>query len=158
MPSEIKAKFSSSTALTITLNSLASSTSNLGRQSTFVDNTTDRFQQVLLYIKLKLGTSPTSATRADVYLLRDDNHATNHRTDGAGASDAAITILNAPLIGSLNTKTSGTATGDNLYGEFIIDIPGPKWAIAVVHNTGVNLDSTAANHWARWIGTNPESQ
>lgn len=158
MPSELKAKFGASTALTITIAGLATSTAGVGRQSTIVDNTSDKFQQILLYVKIKLGTSPTNATRADIYLIRDDNHGTNHRTDGAGASDAGLTVLNAQLIGSINTKSSGVATGDNIYGEFVIDQPGPKWAIAIVHNTGVNLDSTGSNHWARYVGVNPEAQ
>jgi hypothetical protein len=50
------------------------------------------------------------------------------------------------------------ATGDNLQGDFLIHRPGPKWTIAIVHDTGVNLDSTGANHQVRWVGANPEVQ
>ena len=159
MPSEIKDKFAASTALTITLASLAtSSTRDAARQSDIVDNTTNRYQKILVYVKLKQGTSPTSARGAYVYLIRDDNNGTNHRTDGAGASDAALTVLNAQLLGVINNKASGAATGDNIYGEFMIDSPGPKWGIAIAHDTGVNLDSTGGNHWARYVGLNPEMQ
>lgn len=154
MPSEIKDKFGSSTAFTITLASLANGSA---RQSTIVDNTTDRFSRVIVYTKIKQGTSPTGNKTVTAYLLRDDNNGTNHRTDGAGASDAAITILNATLIGIMNNKSSPT-TGDVLYGEFIIDNPGPKWGIAIQNDTGVSLDSTGSNHWARFVGINPEAQ
>jgi hypothetical protein len=154
MPSEIKDKFGSSTAFTITLASLANGSA---RQSTIVDNTTDRFSRVIVYTKIKQGTSPTGNKTVTAYLLRDDNNGTNHRTDGAGASDAVITILNATLIGIMNNKSSPT-TGDVLYGEFIIDNPGPKWGIAIQNDTGVSLDSTGSNHWARFVGINPEAQ
>lgn len=154
MPSEIKDKFGSSTALSITLASLANGSA---RQSTIVDNTTDRFSRVIVYAKVKQGTSPTGNKTVTAYLLRDDNNGTNHRTDGAGSSDAAITVLNAQLIGIMNNKSS-PSTGDVLYGEFTIDNPGPKWGIAIQNDTGVNLDSTGSNHWVRFVGINPEAQ
>lgn len=154
MPSEIKDKFGSSTALTITVASLANGSA---RQSTIVDNTTDRFSRVIVYAKIKQGTSPTGNRTVTAYLLRDDNNGTNHRTDGAGSSDAAITVLNAQLIGIMNNKSS-PSTGDVLYGEFTIDNPGPKWGIAIQNDTGVSLDSTGSNHWVRFVGINPEAQ
>lgn len=157
MANEIKSLFGSSTAFTLTLASLATSTAGVGRQSTIVDNTTNRYQRVLVFLKVKQGTSPTSSRAVYVYLIRDDNNGTNHRSDGAGASDAALTVLNAPLIGVMRNKAAA-ATGDLVYGEFIVDEPGPKWGIAIVHDTGVNLDSTEGSHWYRYTGFNPEVQ
>lgn len=157
MANEIKDKFAASTALTITLASLASSTAGVGRQSDIVDNTTNRYQSVLLFVKIKLGTTPTGNKGAYVYLIRDDNNGTNHRSDGAGATDAAITILNAQLVGVLINKSS-PSTGDVLYGEFLVDRPGPKWGVAVVHDTVAAFDSTGSNHWVRYVGMNPEVQ
>lgn len=155
--SEIMEKFGSSTALTITLASLASSAAGVGRQSTIVDNTTNRYRDVLLYIKIKQGTSPTGSRSVKVYGIRDDNNATNHRTDGAGAIDAGLTVLNAPLIG-VGMNKSSPATGDLIYIECLFHRPGPKWGIAIVHDTGVALDATGGNHWARYVGINPENQ
>src|SRR5262245_3088018 len=130
MANEIKDKYGTLTSLALTLASLASSTSGAGRQSTIVDNTTDRLQRILLFLKVKQGTSPTGNKAAYVYLLRDDNGA--YRTDGAGASDAALTVQNATLIGVLRNKSS-PSTGDVLYGDFVIEAPGPRWGIAIVH-------------------------
>lgn len=158
MANEIKEKFSASTALTITLASLASSTSGAGRQSDIVDNSTTRYRRITIYAKLKQGTSPTSGRNAYFFLLRHDADGTPHISDGAGASDAALTVLNAQFIGAVRNKDSGAATGDNVYGEFVIENPGPKWGIAVYHDTGVNLDSTGSNSWIRWVGSNPEVQ
>lgn len=155
MANEIKAKFSSSAALNITLASLASSAVGVGRQSDIVDNTVNRFQEILIYVKLKQGTSPSGNKSAQIYLIRDDN--AGHRSDGAGVSDAAITVLNAALIGVMQNKSS-PATGEEMYGEFRIVNPGPKWGIAIVHDTAVNLDATGGNHHVKFIGVNPEIQ
>lgn len=155
MPTEGKDLFDASTALTITLASLASSTAGVGWQSTIVDNTTNRYQDVLVFFKIKQGTSPTGDKSVKVYLIRDDNHATNHRSDGAGASDAALTVLNAKLIKTVFNK-SAPATGEEVYGDILINRPGPKWGIAIVQSTGVPLDSNGANHWVRFIGLNQE--
>ena len=157
MANEIKDKFASVTALTISLASLATSTSGVGRQSAIVDNTTNKYQDIELSVHIKQGTSPTANKSVQVYLIRDNNDSTPIRDDTAGASDAALTVLNAPLIGILANKSS-PATGDILEGNFIISRPGPKWGIAIVHDTGVNLDSTGSNHVISFIGLNPEIQ
>jgi hypothetical protein len=157
MPTEIKDLMSVSTPLTITLAGLASSTTGVGRQSAIVDNTAARYQDVLVFVKLTQGTSPTGNRGAQVYLIRDDHHASNYRSDGAADVDAALTVLNAQFVGGLANKTT-PATGDAIYGEFLIHRPGPKWGIAIVHDTGVALDATAGNHYVRFVGLNPEVQ
>lgn len=154
MANEVKEKFSTSAGFTITLASLASSTGGVGRQSTIVDNTATKYRRVIVYLKIKQGTSPTGSRAVYVYGIRSDG---TLRSDGAGASDAGITILNAPLLGTMVNKAS-PATGDLLYGEFVFDSPGPEWGIAIVHDTGVNLDSTEGNHDYNWVGVNPEIQ
>lgn len=150
-------KYASVVALTITLGSLATSTTGVGRQSTIVDNTTNRYQDILLSVSIKQGTSPTGNKSVQIYLIRDNNDGTAILDDNAGVSDAALTVLNAPLIGTLINKSS-PSTGDVLAGNFLITRPGPKWGIAIVHDTGVNLDSTNGNHVVSYIGLNPEIQ
>jgi hypothetical protein len=71
--------------------------------------------------------------------------------------DAGLTVLNARVIGRLVNKAS-PSTGDVLQGEFLIDKPGPSWGIAVVHDTGANLDATGGNHAVRWVSVDPEIQ
>ena len=156
MPNEIKDKLGASTALTMTLASLAD---GAGRQSTLVDNATARYQEILVYLKCKMGASaPNANSIVEIYLLRGDKDAgTEHLSDGAGASDAALTPLNAQLIGALRNKASPTG-GDVLYGEFLVHRPGPKWGIAVVNRSGQAFDATGSNHWARYVGVNPEVQ
>lgn len=158
MANKILDLFQSSTAFTITLASLASSTTQVGRQSDILDNSSGREMMARIWVKLKQGTSPTSNRSAYIYLITDDNNGTNHRTDAAGASDASFTALNAPLIGVIRNKSSGAATGDDILGEFLVRIAAPKWGIAISHDTGVNLDSTGGNHWARYTYISPDVQ
>jgi hypothetical protein len=155
MPNELKEKFGTSTALTITLASLASSATGVGRQSNMVDNSISRYGLLHLFIKIKLGTSPTANKTVQVFLLKGNS--SGLRTDNAGANDAALTIKNAPLLGVMTTGGS-PSTGDVLQKHFTIRDPGPEWGIALVHDSGVNLDSTAGNHAVHYIGDNPEVQ
>lgn len=157
MANEIKDKFGSSTALTITLASLAASNVGVGRQSTLIDNTSLAYQKLHVFVKIKLGTSPVANRAVYVYLLKADDHATEHITDGGGTSDAALTIKNAQLIGAMYVGTS-PSTGDVLYGEFIVHDPGRQWGVAIVQDSNVTLNSTGANHWVRYVGANPEIQ
>jgi hypothetical protein len=157
MANEIKAKFGAATEMVITLASLATSTAGVGRQSDLVSNTSDRFSAILLFVKVKLGTTPVANKGVYIHLIRDSGDVTPIRSDSAGTSDAPLTVLNSEQIGGLqgdNTTTSGQV----LSSCFVIQDPGPKWGIAVHHDTGVNLDSTGSNHSIRFLGINPEVQ
>lgn len=152
MANEIKRKFGTPTQLTITLASLASSTSGVGRQSTMVDNSSTRFERLHIQGKITTGTSPTASRTISIYLIRSD---ATRRTDGAGASDAALTVITADLVYAVAT----TNVSDTAYQfAFVIEAPGPEWGLAVVHDTAVNLNSTAGNHFLYYTGSNPEVQ
>jgi hypothetical protein len=160
MPSAIKPLYNGGTslatpnALTITLASLGSATGGTGaRQSAVVDNTTTRYARIHLYPRIKLGTSPTAGRLIYFFLIKDDGSTTPNRTDGAGAGDAALTPLNAEVIGTAYTTN---ATGAVIQPHFTIENPGPKWAIAVGQDTGVILDATGGNHSITWVGEQPE--
>jgi len=149
----VKDAFASVASFTITLASLASSTTGGGRQSTIVDNTTNLYTSAQIELAIKVGTSPTANSLIYVYLIRDNNDVTPLRDDGAGASDATITIINAPLLGTIlcNASTTG-ATYRGIFDTKPLGSLGPKWGIAIVNATGVNLDSTEANHIKSYIG------
>lgn len=156
MANEIKAKLGTATAMTITLASLASSTVGAGRQSTMVDNTTTLWQRIHLYVKVTSGTSPTASKGIYVYLIKANKAASPEViTDGAGASDAALTIVSAQQIGGTITD----ATSNKAYQlDCLIDGPGASWGMAIVHDTGVVLNATAGNHAVYYVGENPEVQ
>ena len=155
MSNEIKAKYGASTPIGITLAGLAGSAAGVGRQSALIDNSSSRFGLIHLFVKVTLGTNPASNKTVQVYLLLGDG--SGLQTDGAGTADAAITVKNAPLLGVLASGGAAT-TGDVLQKHFAIHEPGPRWAVAIVHDTGVPLGGTAENHAVRYVGDNPEVQ
>lgn len=158
MANEIKSLYGATTSMTITLASLASSTAGVGRQSDIVDNTTTRYSALLIFVQVKLGTSPTSNRGVYVHLIRGDNDGgSTIRSDGAGTSDAALTVLNAQQIGGLQDSSSAS-TGDVLTGEFLVLEPGPQWGIAIHQDTGVAFNATGSNFIVKYIGINPEVQ
>lgn len=155
MPTEIKAKFSTSADLTISLGSLASSTSGVGRQSTIVDNTSDKWQKIHIYAKIRVGTSPTANRSIKFFLIKDDGDG-GYRTDGAGASDAGHTVVNAQYLASIVVPV--TTSDVDYYIDFIIENPGPKWGLSVNHDCVAALHATGSNHVISWVGENPEAQ
>jgi len=153
---EIKAKFGSSTAMTITLASLATSTVGVGRQTTLIDNTTNRYRRIQVYFRVTTGTTPTANKSIRFFLVKgDDPAASNIRTDNAGASDAGLTVVTADQVYAVATSS----TSDQAYrGSFTIENPGPEWGLCVVHDTGVNLNATGSNHSIRYVGETSEAQ
>ena len=153
MAKQLLDNFAARADLTITLASLASSITGVGRQSSIVDNTVTRYTSVDVVIQVKTTATTTANSVISVYLIRSDGHAaTPRRDDNAGPVDAAITILNADFLGTLTTGTITTAqTLPKIF--HVLDL-GPKWAIAIVNSTGTALDATAGNHYAGFIGRN----
>lgn len=155
MANAVKQALGTETAFTITLASLATSAVGVGRQATLVDNSTNLFFGAKVFVKVTVGTSPTANTSIYVYFI-GSNATPSISTDGAGASDAAWTAVNARLLGviSVPATTSDTA----YYGVFDTAAFGPlptKWAVGIVHDTAVNLNSTGGNHSVTYQGYNP---
>ena len=152
MPNQILAEHGAPTAMTITLASMASSTGGVGQQSTIISNT-DNAQIVHVYVGVTVGTAPTANTNIFVYLIKSDG---TLRSDSAGATDADWTRVNARLLGVIRCTA---VTDDVQYqGEFIIRNPGIQWGIGIVHDTGVNLNSTGGNQVVRFTIENQEVQ
>lgn len=151
--STVKSSYATIAAFTLTLASLASSTSGVGRQSTLVDNTTNLYLAAQISLRLKMGTSPTANSLIYVYLIRSNND-TPIIDDEGGASDAGITIVNAVPLGTILCSASTTgAFYDGFFDTQALGIDlGPKWGIAVVNSTGVAFDATEGNHLKKWIG------
>jgi len=143
MANEIQTKEDAVTTFTITLASLAT---GAARQSDMIDNTLRR-PAMLFYLKIQSGgTAPTAGSIYEIYLLRGDAFAATYRTDNAGASDAAITIENATLIGTIVV----TATiNKNFFFDGDTASAGPlgfEFGIAVKNNSGQALNATEGNH------------
>lgn len=143
----IKTNLGTSTALTITLASLANGS---GRCSTAVDNSSTNAISADIYIKTRLNSSGVSATGyLDVYLVRSEDGTTYEDKDTGSnnytGTDAAFTPYNCIKIGVISAVTNS----DDLYAVVNTELAGVlprKYAIAIVNNSGAALDSTAGNH------------
>lgn len=129
------------------------------RQSTMIANT-NNYPAAIVTIKIKSGAAAPAAGKVyEVYLLRgDDTAASTYRTDGAAAADAAITIENAQLLGSIIVTNSAAKV---FYGDFdtaFLGPLGPEWGIAIKNATDQAFDTTESNHLKGYVYYIPEAQ
>ena len=155
-----------SNALTITLASLATSSSLLvGQQSATVDNASTKYLDVILSGQVTIGTTPT-AGQINVYVFAPTKVASSvyswptATATALSTSDASRTfeagqLAQLRLAGSAST----VATTDRVYAFEPVSVASLfggvmplAWGIFVTHNTAVNLNATAGNHWFHWTG------
>jgi len=135
----LKENLSSSTAVTITLNSLSAS-STAGRQASVIDNSSNLYVDALVTAIISTGTV-SSPVSVNVYVSGSED-GTNYDQDSAvmGASDAAYTIdsqTNLKQGAVINTSTSSkiyikTFSVAQLFGG----VMPRKWTVVVVNNSG----------------------
>jgi len=151
---DTKITYGSSSNLTITLASLATDASLLvGRESSEVDNTTNRYVDYLLSGKITTGTSPTASKIIEVHVvgLMDDSTYPSvfDGTDSAETVTAAVKAGVCRLAASIDTTSTsdvtyyfGPVSAASLFGG----VMPKKFVVFVTHNTAVNLNSTGSNH------------
>ena len=166
MPNSILKKYGSKTTLTAAVASLASDTNLLaGIESPVIDNSTDGFDDILLSGKVTTGTSPTASRQIEVWAVAWDGANWPDVFDGTTSgetitsSDVKNSICRAVAIMSTNATSDRTYhfTGVSLRQAFSGELPS-KVVLFVVHNTGVNLNSTAGNHEFSYLGIYPQVQ
>lgn len=152
---DIKTAFGTSNQ-TITI-SPASVTNNSARESTAVDNSTNKFLDALVQLKIKSGAASTSATGyINVYAYATADGGTTY-PDTVTGSDAAITLTSPPnlkLIGVINVVANATTYKSepmSVAAAFGGVLP-EKWGIVIENKTGGTLDTTAGNHAAFYQG------
>lgn len=137
---------------TITLASLASDTNLVaGREGTAIDQAaTDDAVDSIVGGFVTTGTSPTASRQIEVWLY--GSYDGTSYSGGATGSNANLTPQAKTLM-RLLTVIPTTSTSDQKYtwGPFSVaatfggTMPR-KWGAYIVHNTGVNLNSTGGNH------------
>lgn len=166
MASQIATQFPTAVfkqAFTITLASLAAAAA---RQSTLVANKAtigpdSGYPAAMVYLKMKSGAvAPTAGKVYEVYLIRADDTpgSLTFADDNAGTTDAAITIENAPLLGTIIVTAN---TAKNFYGAFDtapLGPLGPGWGIAVKNATDQTVDTTGGNFLAEYSMYIPQAQ
>jgi len=148
------------TALTITLASLATSSSLLvGRESTAVSNVSNLYVDALVSGQITTGTTPTAGT-IEVWAYGLIKHATSTATypSPVTGTDAAITFVAETKLRHLITSISTNTTSNTAYTvpptsiASLFGVLPIKWGVVVIHSTGVNLNATAGNHWIHMQG------
>lgn len=156
MPNEVRTKPIAKATFTVTLASLANGSA---RQSTMISNT-NNYPAAIVYLKLKSNAAPTAGSSYKVFLTRgDDASSSTYRTDGIGATDAAVTsVLNAQLLGNIILTANANT---NFFGEFdtsSLGPLGPEWGIIVLNNSGQSLNATESDHFKGYVYYVPEIQ
>ena len=157
----IKPAYTTSAAITITLASLATSSTRVaGRESTVVDNTSNLFLDCLVSGKVTTGTSPTSGKQIDVWVVASED-GTNYPDvfDGTDSDEtvtsenvrnSALRLAATAIVDSTSDRTYYIAPFSiaALYGG---NMPR-KWGLFVTHDTVANLNSTGSNHAFSYTG------
>ena len=147
---------SSNTTITMDLANLGSSSTFVaGRESTQIDNTTNKFVDARVSGKVSVGTTPTVNTVIAVYVWGAETSLATTPLDVLDGTDSAETLTNSGVLFSLRpgpTIAVTTTTSDIQYDILPFSVAAlfggtmPKfWGLFVAHNTGVNLRNTAVN-------------
>lgn len=159
---DIKPAYASSAAFTITLASLAtSSTLVAGREGTAISNTSNLYDDYLIGGKVTTGTSPTVDTQIEVSVYGGYSDTPTY-IDVLDGTDSAETFT------SVNVKRSAVRiiermfvdnTSDRTYGFGPVGVKQAFGGIMpknfgpfVTHSTAVNLNSTGGNHEIVYTG------
>lgn len=155
--SDFKLAYAASSALTISLASLASDATNLlaGRESTAWDNSSNKYLDLLLGGKITTGTSPTASRVIEVWAYAQVEDTPTY-PDVITGSDSARTLTSRDILYASLRLAASMATGASSnvaywFGPVSIaslfgGVLPKKGGIWVVHNTAVNLNSTGSNH------------
>lgn len=153
-------KYANSAAITIGLASLASTTADppAGRESTEVDNSSDKFLGVHLDGKITTGTSPTNGKRICLWGYAVAFDGTNYRrpsgiTGADGNRTPSIGFKTAMrLLHSIDTDNTSNKEYAFTGIEFPFAFMPIRWGIFVHHDTAVALNATAGNQEIRYTG------
>lgn len=146
--------YATSTALTITLASLANGSA---RASTAIDNGTNKYIDAALQLRIKLATGTPSGSAAIVIWFYGSEDGTNYG-DNATGSDVAITLttptnLRGPF--TLATPSAGGLTWNAVIGSVASYFGGVlprKWGVVVQNTSGLALDAVEGNHTKTYSG------
>jgi hypothetical protein len=151
-----KYQYGPSTALTMTLASLASSTT-VGWASAAVDNSADAYLDILIQIRFKL-VAGTPAGDQDVYVYAYGSEDGTDFPDGITGTSGSYTFR-APTNLILLYATAIAAAGQlvcpsnplSLALAFNGLVPR-KWGIVIRNYTGLAFSATESDHAARYTG------
>lgn len=153
----------SDASLTFT-QTLAALASGSARQASVIDNTLLKRPAANVFYLIESGAAaPTAGAIYEIFLFRREDTTTAAGTscvadDGAGTADAAITIENSQLLGTLVVTAT---TNKNFWGIFTtanLGVLGPAWGTSVRNSSGNALNGTEGNHRKAFKTYYPQAQ
>lgn len=153
--SDIKIAYAADAQVTITLASLATSSTFLaGQESASVSNGSNKYLDYEVTGKITTGTTPTVDKEIRLYGIKPIND-TPTWPDVFDGTDSAETVTNSYILDKLVLLWSGSnsATSNVTYPITSALTLAQAWGLVpdnfgffVAHSTAVNLNSTAGNH------------
>ena len=148
--------YSSNTAITMDLANLGSSTTFVaGRESSQIDNTTNKYVDAIVSGTISVGTTPTANTTIAIYVWGADTSLATTPIDVLDGTDSAETLTNTGVLNALRFGAAVSvpaATSDVAYPILPFSVAGrfggvmPKfWGLFVSHNTVAALRNNAVN-------------
>lgn len=92
-----------------------------------------------LAVTIVTGTNPTAGSVVEFYLLRKVGSVAD---DGAGDTDAAITLQNAILVDTISVTNTSDATYEKVIDLGVAGELTGQWILAVKNSTGAALNAT----------------
>lgn len=148
--------YSANTTITMDLANLGTSSTFLaGRESSQIDNTSNKFVDALVSGTVSVGTTPTANTVIGIYVYGADTSLATTALDVLDGTDSAETLTNAGILAGLKIGASIAVPANTSDVQYIV-LPFsvaalfggvmPKfWGLFVSHNTAVNLRNNAVN-------------
>lgn len=148
--STLKPSYASAVDITCTM---ASKTSGQGRRSASVDNSSNLYDDVLVFVSLTPGTITSPASFA-VYAYAGWD-ASNYETGGSSDADYNTLAGDEKLLGVVAITTNSTARGGwfslaKAYGG-IGNVP-KSWGIIISQTNCGTLSATEGNHLKKFVG------
>ena len=158
----------STTALTLSTASIASSSTFVtGRESTEIDNTSNKYIVDQVEGFVTVGTTPTVDTEIRVYVWGSHTSLATAAKDDLDGADGTRTLSSAGVRDGFMVRVAtmrvDTTTSDRKYHygpvsiRAVFDEMPQYWGVFVTHNTGVALNATGTNHEHKYTGIKYDS-
>lgn len=154
---DVTLKYRASAAITIAPENVATSSGfTAGVESSVIDNTTNKDEDILIGGVWTAGTTPTINTQVQIYVVaaRDDTPTYPDVFDGTSSAETATSagvlagFAKLAAVLNIDSTTSNRAYDCGLFSvaQLFGGILPPKFTLFITHNTGVNSNTTAGNH------------
>jgi hypothetical protein len=154
--------FGALTTLTITLTGLANAAGRVSNQIVFADGSTTfkspYAAQVHFHTKVGTGTPTAGNTIQFYWVPASSGSMGSHISGNLATTDTGYTSGSSPFTAAqlrdqlrfVYSQPMIATSALDYYGSFIIPDPGPRGSLYVYNDSGVSLDTTAANFYVRY--------